>query len=73
MICFPSAEIAQFLLAVRTLGYKEKPDYDALRKVLSHVRPRGPLDLSRPRAAEPSRSAANRVSMKYFGPQEFLS
>ncbi|MCI4376351.1 hypothetical protein PGIGA_G00187430 [Pangasianodon gigas] len=55
------AEVAHFLLAVRTLGYKEKPDYDALRKVLSHVRPRGPLDLSRPRAAESSRPAANRA------------
>ncbi|KAF5910106.1 serine/threonine-protein kinase VRK1-like [Clarias magur] len=54
------AEVAQFLLAVRTLGYKEKPDYDALRKVLSHVKPRGPVDLSRPRAAESSRPAANR-------------
>ncbi|XP_053477394.1 serine/threonine-protein kinase VRK2 [Ictalurus furcatus] len=56
------AEVAQFLLDVRTLGYKEKPDYDALRKVLSHVRLRGPLDLSRPRAAESSRPAANRNS-----------
>ncbi|KAG7333997.1 hypothetical protein KOW79_002404 [Hemibagrus wyckioides] len=56
------AEVSQFLLAVRTLGYKEKPDYDALRKVLSHVRPRGPLDLSRPRAAESSRPTAKRSS-----------
>ncbi|KAK3573302.1 hypothetical protein QTP86_022369 [Hemibagrus guttatus] len=56
------AELAQFLLAVRTLGYKEKPDYDALRKVLSHVRPQGPLDLSRPRAAESSRPTAKRSS-----------
>ncbi|KAM9477347.1 serine/threonine-protein kinase VRK2 [Clarias gariepinus] len=55
------AELAQFLLAVKTLGYKEKPDYDALRKVLSHVKPRGPMDLSRPRAAESSRPAANRT------------
>ncbi|XP_026992153.2 serine/threonine-protein kinase VRK2 isoform X1 [Tachysurus fulvidraco] len=56
------AEVAQFLLAVRTIGYKEKPDYDALRKVLSHDRPRGPLDLSRPRAAESSRPTAKRSS-----------
>ncbi|XP_046729486.1 serine/threonine-protein kinase VRK2 isoform X2 [Silurus meridionalis] len=54
------AEVAQYLLAVKMLGYKEKPDYDALRKVLSNVRPRGPLDLSRPTAAESSRPAANR-------------
>ncbi|XP_062851653.1 serine/threonine-protein kinase VRK2 [Trichomycterus rosablanca] len=56
------AEVAQFLLIVRTLDYKEKPDYDALKKVLSDARPRGPLDLTRPSAGESARLAVNRNS-----------
>lgn len=43
-----STEIARFLSSVKSLGYNEKPDYQALRMVLSVARPQGPLDLSRP-------------------------
>lgn len=64
-----SAEVAQFLHIVRTLDYKEKPDYDALRKVLSDARPRGPLDLSGPSARQAAGLAVNRVSTKRSGTQ----
>ncbi|XP_076829989.1 serine/threonine-protein kinase VRK2 isoform X2 [Brachyhypopomus gauderio] len=52
-------EVAGFLHIVRALGYKDKPDYRALKNVLSGARPQGPLDLSRPRAAETARPATN--------------
>ncbi|KAJ8248036.1 hypothetical protein GJAV_G00237480 [Gymnothorax javanicus] len=48
-----TVEVARFLLHVRTLGYNEKPDYQALRSILEEGRPKsgrreGPLDFSRP-------------------------
>ncbi|XP_072534245.1 serine/threonine-protein kinase VRK2 isoform X3 [Salminus brasiliensis] len=55
-----TAEIARFLLSVRALGYKDRPDYQALRKVLLEAGLWGPLDLSRPRAVETARPATNR-------------
>ncbi|XP_066535451.1 serine/threonine-protein kinase VRK2 [Hoplias malabaricus] len=55
-----TAEVARFLLCVRDLEYKEKPDYQALRKVLLKDGPLAPLDLSRPRAVETARPAMNR-------------
>uniref|UniRef100_W5KAR7 non-specific serine/threonine protein kinase n=1 Tax=Astyanax mexicanus TaxID=7994 RepID=W5KAR7_ASTMX len=67
-----SAEVARFFLGVRDLGYKDRPDYQALRKVLIGSGPWGPLDLSRPRAVETARPATNRVSVKCFGLQVLL-
>ncbi|XP_026880118.2 serine/threonine-protein kinase VRK2 isoform X2 [Electrophorus electricus] len=55
-------DVAEFLCSVKALGYNEKPDYQALRKVLSATRSQSPLDLSRPRAVETARPAANRNS-----------
>uniref|UniRef100_A0AAY4E6T0 non-specific serine/threonine protein kinase n=1 Tax=Denticeps clupeoides TaxID=299321 RepID=A0AAY4E6T0_9TELE len=59
-----SGELAQFLLHVKALGYAEKPDYEALRVVLSSKAAcsRGFVDLSRPGAEDQSRPAALRVS-----------
>ncbi|XP_048060905.1 serine/threonine-protein kinase VRK2 isoform X3 [Megalobrama amblycephala] len=55
-------EIASFLSSVKNLGYNEKPDYRALRKVLSAARLQGPLDLSRPRALEMTRPTTQRAA-----------
>ncbi|XP_049337382.1 serine/threonine-protein kinase VRK2 isoform X2 [Astyanax mexicanus] len=55
-----TTEVARFFLGVRDLGYKDRPDYQALRKVLIGSGPWGPLDLSRPRAVETARPATNR-------------
>ncbi|XP_048060904.1 serine/threonine-protein kinase VRK2 isoform X2 [Megalobrama amblycephala] len=57
-----STEIASFLSSVKNLGYNEKPDYRALRKVLSAARLQGPLDLSRPRALEMTRPTTQRAA-----------
>uniref|UniRef100_A0A8C2B2I4 non-specific serine/threonine protein kinase n=1 Tax=Cyprinus carpio TaxID=7962 RepID=A0A8C2B2I4_CYPCA len=52
-----TTEIARYLSIVKNLGYNEKPDYQALRKILSMAGPQGPLDLSRPRPSETARPA----------------
>ncbi|XP_017578014.1 serine/threonine-protein kinase VRK2 isoform X2 [Pygocentrus nattereri] len=57
-----TTEVASFLLGVKALGYNEKPDYQALRKVLLGAGPWGPLDLSKPRTVETARPAMNRNS-----------
>ncbi|KAI1894765.1 hypothetical protein AGOR_G00119110 [Albula goreensis] len=49
-----TGEVAKFLLSVKSLGYKERPDYLKLRNILSEglskaARKEGPLDLSGPR------------------------
>lgn len=58
--------MARFLLNVKSLGYKERPDYQALRDILAEGRPKagrdGPLDLSRPREEEERRPPPNCVS-----------
>lgn len=57
-----SMEIAQFLSRVKDLGYNEKPDYQALRMVLSATGLQGPLDLSRQRASETVRPTTQRAA-----------
>ncbi|XP_026079296.1 serine/threonine-protein kinase VRK2 [Carassius auratus] len=57
-----STEIARYLSIVKNLGYNEKPDYQALRKILSVAGPQGPLDLSRPRPSETARPATQRAA-----------
>ncbi|XP_043111753.1 serine/threonine-protein kinase VRK2-like isoform X2 [Puntigrus tetrazona] len=57
-----STEIAKYLSTVKNLGYNEKPDYQALRKVLSVSGPQGPLDLSRPRPSETARPTTQRAA-----------
>ncbi|XP_073690028.1 serine/threonine-protein kinase VRK2 [Garra rufa] len=57
-----STEIARYLSSVKNLGYNEKPDYQALRKILSGAGPQGPLDLSRPRPSETARPTAQRAA-----------
>ncbi|XP_036403276.1 serine/threonine-protein kinase VRK2 isoform X2 [Megalops cyprinoides] len=58
-----TGEVARFLLCVKSLGYKERPDYQMLRDQLTErgtktVRKEGPLDLSRPRREEDARAAS---------------
>ncbi|XP_061084571.1 serine/threonine-protein kinase VRK1-like [Conger conger] len=55
-----TGEVARFLLKVKSLGYKEEPDYQALRDILAEGRPKtgrteAPLDLSRPKEVEERR------------------
>uniref|UniRef100_A0A673NGQ2 non-specific serine/threonine protein kinase n=1 Tax=Sinocyclocheilus rhinocerous TaxID=307959 RepID=A0A673NGQ2_9TELE len=57
-----SKEIARYLSSVKNLGYNEKPDYQALRKILSVAGPQGPLDLSRPRLMETARPTTQRAA-----------
>ncbi|XP_058652197.1 serine/threonine-protein kinase VRK2 isoform X2 [Onychostoma macrolepis] len=57
-----STEIARYLSIVKNLGYNEKPDYQALRKILSVAGPQGPLDLSRPRPSETARPTTQRAT-----------
>ncbi|XP_059422202.1 serine/threonine-protein kinase VRK2 isoform X2 [Carassius carassius] len=58
-----STEIARYLSIVKNLGYnKKKPEYQALRKILSVAGPQGPLDLSRPRPSETARPATQRAA-----------
>ncbi|XP_051946037.1 serine/threonine-protein kinase VRK2 isoform X2 [Xyrauchen texanus] len=58
-------EIARFLLSVKCLGYNEKPNYQALRNVLSEAGLQGPLDLSRPKALETASSATQRAASQH--------
>ncbi|XP_051508267.1 serine/threonine-protein kinase VRK2 [Myxocyprinus asiaticus] len=60
-----TGEIARFLLSVKGLGYNEKPNYQALRKVLSKASLQGPLDLSRPQALETARPATQRAASQH--------
>ncbi|XP_016100132.1 serine/threonine-protein kinase VRK2 isoform X2 [Sinocyclocheilus grahami] len=55
-------EITRYLSIVKNLGYNEKPDYQALRKILSVAGPQGPLDFSRPRPSETARPATQRAA-----------
>ncbi|XP_056092925.1 serine/threonine-protein kinase VRK2 [Rhinichthys klamathensis goyatoka] len=57
-----STEIARFLSSVKNLGYNEKPDYQAFRKILSAAGPLGPLDFSRPRAFDMARPTTQRAA-----------
>ncbi|RXN23427.1 serine threonine- kinase VRK1-like isoform X1 [Labeo rohita] len=57
-----STEIARYLSSVKTLGYNDKPDYQALRKILSGAGPQGPLDLSTPRPSETARPTTQRAA-----------
>ncbi|XP_016127832.1 serine/threonine-protein kinase VRK2-like isoform X2 [Sinocyclocheilus grahami] len=57
-----SKEIARYLSNVKNLGYNEKPDYQALRKILSVAGPQGPLDLSRPRLLETATPTTQRAA-----------
>ncbi|KAG1951088.1 serine/threonine-protein kinase VRK2 [Pimephales promelas] len=57
-----STEIARFLSSVKNLGYNEKPDYQAFRKILSAAGPLGPLDFSRPRVFEMARPTTQRAA-----------
>ncbi|XP_016348035.1 serine/threonine-protein kinase VRK1-like isoform X1 [Sinocyclocheilus anshuiensis] len=57
-----STEITRYLSIVKNLGYNEKPDYQALRKILSVAGPQGPLDFSRPRPSETARPATQRAA-----------
>ncbi|KAJ8402699.1 hypothetical protein AAFF_G00363710 [Aldrovandia affinis] len=52
-----TVEVARFLLYTKSLGYKERPDYQKLRDILAEGRSKaarreGPLDLSRPMEEE---------------------
>ncbi|TRZ00001.1 hypothetical protein DNTS_015859 [Danionella cerebrum] len=53
-------EIATFLSRVKDLGYDEKPDYQALRLLLSAAEPLGTLDLSRPTDSKMARPTTQR-------------
>ncbi|XP_075209677.1 LOW QUALITY PROTEIN: serine/threonine-protein kinase VRK1 [Chanos chanos] len=55
-------EIAKFLLCVKALDYKARPDYQALSGILLEMGLMGPLDLSRPRTVEASRPDSLRVT-----------
>ncbi|KAJ8360106.1 hypothetical protein SKAU_G00166310 [Synaphobranchus kaupii] len=59
-----TGDVARFLLYVKSLGYKERPDYQVLHDILAKGRPKtaqkeGPLDFSRPREEEERRPTPN--------------
>ncbi|XP_041921438.1 serine/threonine-protein kinase VRK2 isoform X1 [Alosa sapidissima] len=62
-----NVELAQFMVNVKALGYKERPDYQALKRALSKGVPKpsrsqGLLDLPRPRPGKVSEPSALRTA-----------